>query len=65
MAVKVDGAIIQIAAKVPPWVVDLIDAEARKAGITRYKWMQRMVADALGIDYPLKRSGADKAPWEG
>ena len=64
MAVKVDGASIQVAAKVPRWVVDLIDAEAGKDGITRYKWMQRLVANALEIDYPLTRTGPDKAPWE-
>lgn len=64
MAIKVADAVVPIECKVPPWFADMVDDAARKEGISRYKWMQRTVAAALGVDYPLKRTGPDKAPWE-
>lgn len=62
--VRVREAVKPISTKVPPWFAEMVDAEAQKQGYSRYQWIQKTVATALGVEFPLKRTGDDRHPWE-
>lgn len=62
--VKVCDAVKPVSCKVPPWAADMVDEAAKKQGMSRYLWFQQVIAAALGVEFPLKRTGPDKDPWE-